>query len=399
MLIHTVKGGDTVFKIARAYSTSPMKIIENNAIESPDLLTVGEELLVLTPTRTYTVRGADTLAKIARRFGVKKNTLLANNPYLCGEDRTYPGEILAIKYDTPTLGAIASNGYCFRGYDKERLMRALPYLTYLTVGCGILESGRLGFTFDDSEVLRLGKEAGKILLLRIFDKSGDIYESAEAQNAFMTLAIDTAKRRGYDGITLAMGKSGDARQKEQARFLLEMRKRLLGCDLILFNEIDKDTPSEISELGDGNIFLYDKCAMDDIPSFEVGEREAFTSYANTSESAKTFIDLPSFACSSGEIMEMDEARRLARRRRAEITLDEQTLMQSFDYTKYSSGHPKRCRVIYDSLKNIKAKLELVGELGFMGVSFDTSRVSVPTLMMLQTMFAHQEAYLSNYDEM
>ena len=394
MHIHTVKGGDTVFKIARAYTTSPMKIIENNAIENPDLLTVGEELLILTPTRTYTVRGADTLAKIARRFGVKRNTLLANNPYLCGEDRTYPGEILAIKYDAPTLGTIAANGYCFMGYDRERLLRALPYLTYLTVGCAATRGGRLDFTFDDGEALRLGKEAGKIMLMRVYDKSEDIYSGE-----LIDEIIKTAKGRGYDGITLSLSSGQLKDAGHAAAFLLEMRKRMLGSDLILINEINKATPSEICDLCDANVFIYDKGCSNNIPTFEEGERATYLSFAEFSESAKTFIDLPSFAYSEEEAMEINEAKRLARRRRCEIETDERTLMQSFEYTKFSGGHAKRCRVVYDSLKNTKAKLELVGELGFMGVSFDTSRISVAALMMMQTMFSHQEAYLSKYDSL
>ena len=87
MFIHTVGEGDTVFKIARNYSTSPIKIIENNDLKNPDVLSVGEELLILTPTRTYTARGGDTAAKIARRFGIKRGMLYRNNPYLCGQDK------------------------------------------------------------------------------------------------------------------------------------------------------------------------------------------------------------------------------------------------------------------------------------------------------------------------
>ena len=84
MNIHTVKPGETIFKIAREHSSSPMKIIENNDLENPDRLSVGQELLILNPTRTYTVRGADTLDKIKDRFKVEKEKLHAYNPYLSG---------------------------------------------------------------------------------------------------------------------------------------------------------------------------------------------------------------------------------------------------------------------------------------------------------------------------
>ena len=99
MIIHTVQPGDTIFKIARQYSTSPMKIIENNELLNPDKLAVGQKLLILMPTRTYTVRGSDTLYRIAERFGVKYTSLLSANPYLSGTDRIYPGQILTITYN------------------------------------------------------------------------------------------------------------------------------------------------------------------------------------------------------------------------------------------------------------------------------------------------------------
>ena len=47
-----------------------MTFVENNGLVNPDRISVGQKLLILTPTRTYTVRGGDTLEKISRRFGV-----------------------------------------------------------------------------------------------------------------------------------------------------------------------------------------------------------------------------------------------------------------------------------------------------------------------------------------
>ena len=90
MHIHTVKEGETVFHIARKYGVSPAKIIENNGLINPDRISVGQKLLILTPTRTYTVRGGDTLKKISRRFGVKERCILRANPYLPAQMRSIP---------------------------------------------------------------------------------------------------------------------------------------------------------------------------------------------------------------------------------------------------------------------------------------------------------------------
>ena len=124
MTLHTVTEADTLFKIARRYGSSPMKIIEDNDLRSPDELTVGEQLLILSPTRTYTVRGGDTLDRIARTFGVKRNALIAANPSLGGTDRLYPGQILAIRYDAPSSGLSAVNGYIYRDTEPDALTAA-----------------------------------------------------------------------------------------------------------------------------------------------------------------------------------------------------------------------------------------------------------------------------------
>ena len=56
MQIHRVKEGESIYSIAREYGVHPSKIIENNGIRNPSRLTVGRELLILIPTRTYTAR-------------------------------------------------------------------------------------------------------------------------------------------------------------------------------------------------------------------------------------------------------------------------------------------------------------------------------------------------------
>ena len=68
MKIHRVKEGDSVYSIAREYAVMPTKIIEANELLTPDVLTVGEELLILTPTRTHTVRGGETRPRMGWHF-------------------------------------------------------------------------------------------------------------------------------------------------------------------------------------------------------------------------------------------------------------------------------------------------------------------------------------------
>ena len=76
MVIHVVKQGDTVYKIAREHGTTERRIIEDNAIKNPRDLVIGQALIVQTPKTIYTVKAGDTPTSIAIAFGITPMTLL-----------------------------------------------------------------------------------------------------------------------------------------------------------------------------------------------------------------------------------------------------------------------------------------------------------------------------------
>ena len=77
MQIHRVERGESIFGIARRYGISPAGIIESNGLENPDVLAVGQELLILNPRRVYTARAGDTVGGVSRRFNLKKEEIYA----------------------------------------------------------------------------------------------------------------------------------------------------------------------------------------------------------------------------------------------------------------------------------------------------------------------------------
>ena len=66
MKIHTFSQGDTVENIAEKYGISVDGLLSSNIMgaENP---AIGEELLVLTPTRTYVLKQGDTPEILQRR--------------------------------------------------------------------------------------------------------------------------------------------------------------------------------------------------------------------------------------------------------------------------------------------------------------------------------------------
>ena len=236
--------------------------------------------------------------------------------------------------------------------------------------------------------------------MRVFDERGDTpFLPKDKREKFIDMLIRSAKERGYDGITLAACASGSDSTGDYGAFIVEMRKRLIGCDLILFTELDLNRDGTRTDYSDANVLMYSKCQLEDIPSFEDGERAVFNEYANSYESSKAFIDLPAFAYGSGEAIEIKEALTLAHRERAKIENDEERKLLSFDYTRFRGTKGETGKMRFESLENIKAKLELIAELGYMGVSFDVSRTPVSTLMMVHTMFARSDMFGARYDDM
>ena len=389
MIIHTVQPGDTIFKIARQYSTSPMKIIENNELLNPDKLAVGQKLLILMPTRTYTVRGSDTLYRIAERFGVKYTSLLSANPYLSGTDRIYPGQILTIKHDTPCYGMACANGYYYNNTSKERLMLAMPYLTHLTVTVGKRIGNAIQIFTDSDDVVSEAKKMGKIALMRVYDNSGD----TEINGEYASFLIKLAKEKNFDGITLASYKAIEENPNEYAKSLVEFKKLLLDSELMLYLEIDANKQIKIPDIADGYVIMYEKCSLEKIPTFDDGERKVFLDFAEEREPNKAYIDLTPFAYIGGEEASIKEAVAQAYSCGLEILEDSEKGICHFSYNRYKAGKKEIMQVVFESLENVKSKLEAVGEYGFMGISFDIMNVPIEYLMMFETMFSRPTAYM------
>lgn len=377
MKIHTYKSGESIKDIAKKYGISEECLRECNNIPSGEAA-IGEELLIIVPTRTYTVARGDSLERLCLRFGVRRIDILAQNPWVseCG---LTPGKTLNLKCGERLYGTAPTNGYIYRGYDPRRLQIMLPYLTYVTVGCATAESDNIRFDFDDGELVDHLKREAKIPLLRIYDKSERRdYSSQERRLGFADRIVEAASSHGYMGVVISAcnvsGGFGD-----YGEFLCGLRKAMIGCDLILVTEVDASTPADICELADGNILSHPKYITDPKQSFEQGEKKCYLNHATSAESAKTFIDIPSLAYAGGGFVPIEDALLEARAHGAEIVTDEITMISHFE-------NKKRGRYDFPSLSSIKSTYEILNEYGFIGASFDVSRTPVSHLLMYNAYF-------------
>jgi len=393
MRIHTVKEGDTIFKIARAYATPPAKIIENNALNAPDRLYPGQKLIILTPTRSYTARGGDTLDSIAARFDTDKRTLLMNNPELRGRERIYPGQIIAVRYDTKPYGNAAVNGYYSRGGSRDRLSQFMPYLTYLTLSASRWDCSGLKMIFDAKSAIEEARLNKTVPILRVYTEmcSKELLSNAEKLCEALILA---AKRAGYGGILLAAYRASE--EADAFLELFDMLKAGLHKEgLLIQAELDGNRDiaelSTLSRLADASIFNYEKGKERELPSFKCGEERVLKAYADTCDKRKTLVDLSVFAYLNGEAIEFSELDGLLRRRGIEPEYSEESKFCEFTMNKYKGDKHEEILVRYPAPENTKAKLELIGELGYMGVSFDIERAPLYSLMSFNSLFRAEKA--------
>ncbi|WP_406293283.1 LysM peptidoglycan-binding domain-containing protein [Embleya sp. NBC_00888] len=80
---YTVQSGDTLTAISEMFGATVGQLVEWNKIPNPDLIQIGQKLIVNesdTPHDTfYTVKPGDTLTAIARKYGTNVEQLVTWN--------------------------------------------------------------------------------------------------------------------------------------------------------------------------------------------------------------------------------------------------------------------------------------------------------------------------------
>ncbi len=373
MKIHTCNAGENPANIANLYGLTEENILSAN-IMGCGHPALGEELLILTPTRTYILKQGDSIERLCLRFGVRKCDILSGNPWIAEEGMT-PGKCVSLKFDNKIYGMAPANGYLYQNFDEKRLLRALPYLTYVTVGCAAADEKNIKFIFDDTKLVPMLLKENKIPLLRIYDRIKRNYKSTSG--GYIDKIINAATEHAYSGIV--MSTEGICDFNSFGEFLIELRKAMIGCDLILILEVSPETPPEICELADGNILFYPKYALSPELSYNDGEREIYSNFATSSESAKCFIDISALAKSEKGFLPIEEALVYARHCDDGISKNSDSLICEF-------LDKKQGRIKFNSLENVKSTLDIIQEFGFMGASFDINRTPISHLLMYNMCF-------------
>lgn len=148
--LHIVRSGETLWRIAQAYGVSIQSIVQANRIANPSNIYPGLRLLI--PALRHRVQRGETIWRIAQRYGTSTQTLLKVNN-IDDPNHIYPGELLVIpRKQRPSIEV---NGYIYiLGADAVPIVEEDgEHLTYLSpFAYRIRQDGSLSPIKDDEAV-------------------------------------------------------------------------------------------------------------------------------------------------------------------------------------------------------------------------------------------------------
>lgn len=400
MVIHTVKKGDTLYKLSRMYNVPISRIEADNGIKKGRYLVIGEDLVINNSGRAYTVKEGDTLYSIASQNGVTVNALLRSNPPLMGNPLIFPGQTL---YIVPTPeNEIVVNGYAYPFITESELRRALPFLSYLTVFTyGFRDDGTL-IEPDDERLIEIAKSYGvsPIMLLStltdegVFNNtlSGQLFDSTELQDILIEELINTAQRKGFEGIEIDFEFIPREDREGYVKFLSRLKTALNEVGLPLFVALAPKTSDTqpgllyeghdyagIGEIADYVILMTYEWGYQFGPPLAVApirNVEEVVKYAvSVIPPEKILLGVPNYGYDwplpyvKGETeakgLSTTAAFDLAYQKGAEIMFDEESKAPYFNY--YDENGVEHV-VWFENARSVQARLDLVNEYSLGGIS-------------------------------
>ena len=253
MTIHVVREGETITSIAAQYGVSAGRLIRDNRLTDYENLVVGQTVVILYPNQVHTVQAGETLTGIAQQYGITTKELLQNNPTLAERTYLYPGETLVISYirDQGEEREIGVNGYVYPFVDRTVLVRALPYLTYLTIFTyGFRADGTL-VEIDDTELIALAKqyEVAPIMLISTLTPDGtfsnelahQIFVNETARQQLIDNVVNQMKQKGYYGLDVDFEYILPEDRQAYVEFIQSLHERLSAEGFILITALAPKT--------------------------------------------------------------------------------------------------------------------------------------------------------------
>lgn len=419
MIIYTVKKGDTLSSIARKNMTTASRIAADNGIVDPNILAVGQTLVLQQPSMTYTVRRGDTLTSISERFGITRSVLYRNNPALKGTDDIYPGQELVISLDNEIRGSISVNGYAYPSINKRLACGILPYLTYISIFTyGIKDDGGLVIP-DDEELLLLSKnyEVAPVMVISTLNERGvfdsdiavRLLSNATLQNTVIDNLVETADKKRYYAIDVDFEYIPGELDEEYAEFIAAIREKSAEKGIRVFAALAPKVSTDqegllyeghdyglVGEAADKVLLMTYEWGYTFGPAMAVAPLSnvrRVVKYALTEiPPNKITLGMPNYGYdwtlpyvageSRARSLGNEDAVRLALDRRAEIIFDEEQRAPKFNYYDIVNGRPIEHEVWFENAQSVYETLEMVDEYNLAGIGIWNLMRSFPQLWLV-----------------
>lgn len=257
--VYVVQPGDALWRIAARYGVTVDQIVRENNISDPNRIYVGQRLVIPPAPGTYIVQPGEALWMIAQRFGVTVDQIVRENG-IVNPSLIYPGQVLRIPRPT-----IEVNGYLTRtGSDGEAIVREVgTHLTYLSMfSYSVLADGGLT-QMNETGVLQEAVRRGAAPLLVLTNFSGRRFSSDLAhtvltdtavQDRIINNVIATMRQKGYRGLNIDFEYVYPQDREPYNRFLSRVVERLrpLGYSVstALAPKVRADQPGLLYEAHD-----------------------------------------------------------------------------------------------------------------------------------------------------
>lgn len=402
MIIHIVAAGDTIYLLARTYSTSVQRIISDNGIMYPYTLVIGQALIITQPAKIYTVKAGESPYSIAVDNGISVQELYQNNPELSFGQPLYPNQQLVIRFWGQKVRTISTNGYAYPFVNRQILRRTLPFLTYLSIfSYGIHSNGNL-IPPDDSELLDYARtyQALPVFVLTSLDEN-EVFSSALVhkllqditfQNKLLDQIIQTMLEKGYRGLDSDFEYIPKEDASAYVAFLKNAKLRLKEHGFFLHSALaPKTSDDQPGLLYEGH--LYDEigaiCDRVLLMTYEWGYtygppmavapinkvREVVEYGVSQIPPEKIFLGIPNYGydwtlpyvpkVSKADNIGNQEAIRIAAENGSEIQYSESAQSPFFRYKSNGTEH----EVWFEDVRSIEAKFKLLNEANLIGSGY------------------------------
>lgn len=419
LAIHVVQPGDSIYTIANRYDVPMQRIIDDNQLENPNRLVVGQALVIPTEGTQHRVVPGQSLYSIARDYRVTVSSLLRANPDITDPSKIMPGQIITIPVPPRKLGTIDVNGYAFPNISNDTLNLTLPHLTYVSLfSYQVRPDGSLA-PIQDSTIIRTarGKSVAPLMVITNIKEGASfdselahtILTSEQIQNNLLNNVVQTLSK-GYYGLDIDFEYLYPRDRENYNNFVRKAVDRLHPLGYTVTTALaPKTSATQQGLLYEAHDYAFHGATVDHviIMTYEWGYTfsppravapvnlvEQVIQYAVTViPSKKILMGIPNYGYdwtlpyvrgTAARSLSHTAAVDLAARVNARIEFD--TTAQS-PFFQYYDSNRRQHEVWFEDARSIEAKLKLVDKYNLAGVSYWTINSFFPqNWLVLESMY-------------